>query len=206
LNDDVEAALAEIDSAMAPWPVQPFSTHHFGAFAAGLVAHAYKSEGYLPWQERFEASSANAFLMRTPACRVSVLSSRAFALLATAARVREQEVEALLARTDVCTRELSKVPSVIAPGLAELQWATLSAARGQREEALRHARTAQTQLRDMLFAHGARYAEGLILGGAEGAAKRQQTRAWLEEQGFRNPERALRVILPGVELLHARLG
>ncbi|HEX6241817.1 MAG TPA: hypothetical protein VFZ61_13005, partial [Polyangiales bacterium] len=121
-----------------------------------------------------------------------------------AVRESPPRVAELLTRAEAGTRELSKVPSVIAPGLAELQWATLCALRGRHEEALRHARTAHLQLRDMLFAHGARYIEGLVQGGTEGQAKRQETRAWLEGQGFRNPERALRILVPGAELLHAR--
>jgi serine/threonine protein kinase/predicted ATPase len=206
VRDDPEAALTELREAMAPWPEEPFSTNHFGACGARASAFLYKVDpNFLEWTQHNEQRLRSTFLMRTPACRLWLLSMSVFACLQRAAEPGADRV-ALIARARGQLRALAKVPSALAPGVVQLTSAILQGVEGQHELALVGAQAAQRALSATAFEQAARYVEGVVEGGEGGSAKRQSVHDWLLGQGFRNPGAWLRVLVPGLTLLQARHG
>jgi hypothetical protein len=77
-------------------------------------------------------------------------------------------------------------------GIAELD--------GRSDEAIAHYRVSVAALDEretLLFGHAVRARLGLLVGGDEGASMRTTARTWLVDQGVRDPETMLGMLLPG---------
>jgi eukaryotic-like serine/threonine-protein kinase len=205
LKDDPAAMLAELDAAMAPWPEEPFSDNHFGACNARTSALLAQGGGEaLAWLAANRLRFERSLLMRAPTPRGSLIALRAFACLSAIPSAQHAPQHPLFAEAAACARSLARTRTAIAPGLVRLLRASLSALAGREAEAVAHAQAVQSRLPELAFARGAHYLEGLVTGGESGRAKCEATVAWLRAEGSVNPERHLRELVPGLDLLVSR--
>jgi len=202
LDDAPDAVLHELGEAMAPWPRTPFSTIHFGEFMVRSFTHAYERRpDFWPWIEENEPAWQRAYLMTTPTCQAAFLTFKIHACLSAVGQAGGRANHPLIARASQAARAMAKVRTEIAPGLSQICGAWIAAYERRTDGALQKARAAQKLLAGSAYEQWARYAEGLIEGGEGGRAKCQEVRKKLEEQGFQNPDRALGMMVPGLEQL-----
>jgi eukaryotic-like serine/threonine-protein kinase len=204
MRDDQDAALAELDSVLAPWLEQPFSTIQFGALLVRIDALVQRGgRAALDWLDAHEGQLARAVLLRSPSLGWYVATRRVTACLSAIddpARAAEHPLFAAALEVARSFRRFRRN----APGRLHLLLAVLSALQGRRELAIEHARSAQAFVSEMVSVRGALYVEGWLLGGSEGSAKCQAVLDWLTNEGCVNPERYLRELVPGLHLMQGR--
>lgn len=201
LRGEPDAAIAEIQEAMAPWPERSYTTSHFGAdLMVRAFALGYKGDSLLlEWMNGSEPRWRDAFLLKTPTCRATRLFAYALGLLF--AYQSEPAQHSLLERARLTARQLAKVRTAIAPGMVELCWSSIRAIERRDDEALAHARAAQQLLAGSRFAMSGKYLEGTIEGGESGKQKRDEVRAFMKAQGAHDPDRIICTVVPGLSLL-----
>jgi hypothetical protein len=206
LQDDPDAALAELDEAMAPWPAEPFATHHHGTLVVRTAALLQRGGAeLLAWLTENQARFDAAYLLRTPPLLAELTGRRAFACLSAIPGPARAAEHPLFAEADAHARKLTRLRTSFATGSAQLLSAALRAIEGRDAEAVTLARAAQSGLPNLVGAgHAASYLEGLVTGGASGREQREATLSWLRSQGAVNPQRHLRGYVPGLTLLESR--
>ena len=204
LQDQPTAGLEELAAAFAPWPDEPFSTLHYGACLAqgGLLAYR-GGEALLAWMEREQPRWRTAYLMRTPACQLSIATFNGWALtLAAAERSGSARDELLVALRRECAI-LQKSSAMGAPAVANYFLGVLEAAARRTERALVHLSKASEQLAAMghHLAPSADYVIGMVEGGDEGRRKREVLHAIVRAEGWADQQRGIRFRTPGLPLL-----
>jgi hypothetical protein len=142
--------------------------------------------------------------LRSPIFRMALIGRRAFACLAALSDPAPAAEHPLFAEAIDTARIVSKLRVSIAPSMVQLVLSAIRALQRHDDVALEHARAAQSGLTHNSFLHAARYLEGLLVGGSDGRAKRDAVLAWLEAEGCVAPQRYLRQLVPGLDLLEAR--
>jgi eukaryotic-like serine/threonine-protein kinase len=202
-----EAALALLDEAMAPWPDEPFSTNHFGDMFARTGALAQLGgDRLLSWLSANHARLERAYLLRAPTPRLALLWRWTLASLSAIPSSATATSHPLFAQARRYVPVLARQRTGgVAPGSANLLRSALALLEGRAEEAAAHARAAQPQLSGVVFLHGARYLEGAAIGGSQGKALCEATLLALSAEGWARPKVLLREIVPGLDLIEARL-
>jgi hypothetical protein len=198
-----EGALALIDEAMAPWPDQPFTSHHFGAAMARSGALAQMGgDALLSWLKVHGPQLENAYLFKTPIPRLALTWRCCAALLnAIPARAGATQHPLFVQARGYLPRIARLRSGRLARGSFSLLQGVLQLLEGRAEQALAHARSAQAELPGMVFLQGARYLEGAALGGEQGRVLREATLSALRAEGWTRPRALLRELLPGVDLI-----
>ncbi len=205
MQDDPEAALALIARAMRVWPADPFTPAHHGELIAATHANLYAGgAAALTWLDQRAHEHDRAFLHRTRFLGASLHLQRAPALLCAGAEATPEKRRELLRRVD---QALAKV-NVSEPGWAGSvrlsMRGQLAVARGELEGAARHLEAA----RERFKANGMQgwssalgYLQGVLEGEEVGREKRALAIRFFQEQGWKNPWRAITIYAPVVRWL-----
>jgi hypothetical protein len=200
MRGSVDAALAELDAALAGVPDEPFSFGHFGHVMLSTQALVYAG-GRAAW-DRLEAQRAahdRAFLYKTRVGQSTLLLLRSQAALSAHESAGAAEQKSLLALVHDHTRRLRRHKAGFTDAFAALYDALLRSIEHE-PGALELAREARIRF-EQLRAVGvwpSLYLEGLLEGGAGGATRRADALAFYAAQGWADPERAVRMSLPGL--------
>ncbi len=203
MRDDPATAQAELAEAMAPWPDEPFATHHFGTIIASIYTLSYQGgDAGFCWLERNEARFERAAILSSPVFKQTLYNLRATACLAAMAgadAARSAQLATLVGRH---VRMLRKISSPLSGPFAELWSSALYALRGDATEAFRRAQRARHGLSAVHKAYSiaALFWEGRLEGGQAGAAKEEQAIGILRGQGWHKPERAVEMLVPAVRV------
>jgi tetratricopeptide (TPR) repeat protein len=200
MRGSVEGALTELDEGLAGVPDEPFSFGHFGHVMLTTQALVYAG-GRAAW-DRLEASRAahaRAFLYKTRVGKSALLLLRSQAALSACTCASAAERKSLLALVHDTTRRLRRQKAGFTDAFAALYDALLRSIESK-PGALELAREARTRF-EQLRAVGlwpSLYLEGLLEGGASGAARKAQALDFYASQGWVDPARAVRMSLPGL--------
>jgi ATP/maltotriose-dependent transcriptional regulator MalT len=107
----------------------------------------------------------------------------------------------LLRSAERDARRMEKEKTVYGDGMAQLVRAGIRATRGDNQQALALAASAEVELQkaDMaLYAAAARYRRGQLVGGAEGKTLMTESESWLSNQKIRNCRRMIDMLAPGI--------
>jgi hypothetical protein len=121
---------------------------------------------------------------------------------ALAAAATSSARDPLLRVAEAAARALEREAAAWATALALLIRATLSAARGDRPDAIARLSDAETSLRAAglaLFAESAKRRRGQLVGGLAGDELVSQSEIWMTGQGIRNPTRMAAMCAPGFD-------
>jgi tetratricopeptide (TPR) repeat protein len=200
--DDADAALTQIDEAMAEWSQEGFHLEHYYELIARANALLYGGR----------AREAHADVVaRWPSLRRSLLLStvqavrlQAWLLLGRCAVAAAEQDESrratLLREAERAARrvERERIPSKTA--LATLLRAGIAGALSDTDRAATLLRAAAPAIdaADMaLNAAAARRTLGKLLGGDEGRALVDQAEAWMRSESIKNPARMTAMLAPG---------
>jgi hypothetical protein len=204
MRDDPAAAQAELAEAMAPWPVEPFSTNHYGELQGITFSSCYQGgDGAFRWFERNRARLSGASILRSPTFKLAVAHLRATALLAAMTGRRGDRTAMLMGGVEADVRILRRFPSPLSIPMAYQLSSVLAALLGDHERALREAQCAQRAYSSLSHA-GRRptlYWEGWLEGGEAGRAKCEEALATIRAQGWADPLRSVRMIFPILHFL-----
>jgi len=208
MRDNPEAALAEIDRIVAPWPEEPMSWAHFGQLWTVAESSLYVGgDGALQWFRARRAPLDAAIITRTALVSEVVAVLRAQSSLAALAHCTREVRATLLEELDQAPHAIRKRGLPQSDALARLIAAQRDAIAGKTEHALATVRPATLALTQghAVHQHAARFLEGLLEGGEGGQEKRQATLTFFRDQGWQKPECALRVYgLGGLDALSVR--
>jgi hypothetical protein len=206
LDDNPDAALAEIEAAMAPWPSEPFSTTHMGAFLMANHVHGACLDGprYLRHLEQQRGRLEGSFLMRTPTPSLMWSDARVVAHLKCIVSLEMPDAKRTMAAARTAQKGLARAPGPVASGMNLFVEAWFQLLAGDKAAALRACRSAHELLKGSTVPYeaGIRYMVGVLEGGESGKQMCAEVRAQIQEEGFRDIRRGLRFRLPGqLELL-----
>jgi serine/threonine protein kinase len=200
VDDDPEQALSELETAMAPWPVRPFTTTHLGAFqtTAQVLACYGQGPGLLQYLDVRSPQLDREFLMRTSGARLIRHSANLQAYFQAIESPSGEQTARLVARAQVDLNGLRPLPGNNAQAWYHVAGATLQLLAGRRDAALAGIEVAlkYAEATDERVAPGIRYMLGRLQGGESGRALCDQVRTQLAEEGFKNVERALAMRVP----------
>lgn len=204
IADQPAQAAEELASAMAAWPEEPFSTVHFGVAitSANILGYA-RGGALLESLDRQQPRWERAFLMRTPACRFSIGTLRAWALTLSLGDRSAPELRDVLARLRVELLALRGSPNHGVSGVVTLYLGLVRLLEGHTEEARRAFAQAAADLAHAghYYAPGARYLEGALEGGAGGRQKQRALLETIAAEGWADPLLGLSFRAPGVHLV-----
>jgi tetratricopeptide (TPR) repeat protein len=204
LDDDPEAALTEIQTAMAPWPKEPFATTHMGAWQTSAIVLASSGDGPRFWQflEAQHSVLDRAYLMRAPTPRRIVLGWRIHALLQCVESPHSADAPRLLEKVRSELRMLDRSRG-LAAGAGHYFEGWLHFLEGDRDAALLSLHGAKACFETTLvpYASGVKYTIGLLEGGESGRQMREEVLAQIRAEGWRDVRRGLRMRLPGNPVL-----
>jgi hypothetical protein len=207
MNEKVDEAREALKAALAPWPREPFSFAHFGELIATFYVERYAGgDAAYRWFERERPRLAKAFVLRTGLGQTVLLMLRAYAALGACSTATAEQRVALLASAKADTRVLHRLKMVLATLSAFSLDAQIAALEGRLDRALEQARTSRERgdaLASRLHARSNEYLEGLLQGGDEGRKKQALALAFLSEQGWAEPRRAVALLCPVVDVLEA---
>jgi hypothetical protein len=199
MEDDADAARAEIDEAMQTWSLRDFQLEHHYALLAATNVDLYAGDA-----ERAHARQKGAwprlrrsFLLRIPAARIVAASSRARTAIALAAR-GPSNTGALLAEAERLARSVAREPLPFAAPTSDLLRAAIAWLSGHTNEARVHAWKAEDGFRrlDMrLLAAAARRRRGELL---DDDALVHEADAWMRAEEISAPSRMTAMLAPGI--------
>jgi hypothetical protein len=198
MNDQPDAAVAELRAVMQPWEGSTFGAQHFGAWMAEhyILAYARPAEGAAFW-ERVRQLHGSPLLLRLPMMNDLTDFFVAASLLARRTHAPD---DAKAARA--LDRHMGRLKSAKTPlGRAFLPYAKAQHAilTGMPRSAISSLLANSRATCEQIGHHWLRHVELLEchLEGREAfRARREQLLDWYREQGWREPERALRMGLP----------
>jgi eukaryotic-like serine/threonine-protein kinase len=198
--DDPEGAREALTSVMGAWSRQDFHVQHFTTLTASAQIELYRGDGRAAWQHIVEQwpAMASSALLHVECVRIFMVHLRARCALAAATAAADPEAMLRVARKDARTIEREKpswcrcLPLMLRAALVfregnSTQAAFLLGAAAQSAEAADM----------MLFAAAARWRQGLLVGGAAGAAWVGQADAFMATQKVQNPARMADLFVPG---------
>ncbi len=198
---DPERARRNLEGALALWTQSGFQLQHWQAVVYGAEIGLYAGEPERAYQ---------AFVASMPALRRSLLLQAGFVraltwstlgrLAVASSDARPESRRARIADARRMVRKLDRERNVWVGGLARTLEASLENAAGNRAAAIAALRAGLERLEATdtgLYVLPARYRLGELLGGESGEALKQSALDSLVAQGIREPERWVRVYLPG---------
>jgi tetratricopeptide (TPR) repeat protein len=209
MRGDPDAALDELDTALARIPAEPFSFPHFGHMLGVQLALTMKGgSAALEWLAAQQRRLDQAFLLRTRMGRDSRQFFTVHAKLRAYDTMDSAERREALNQSRRAAAQRIQARAVYPRALGHLAMAQLDALQGQHERALYHAREAEqlyVQIR-YVGASPASYLLGLLEGRQSGRERCEAVlRSWAA-QGWRDPRRALCLAIPALPCLEHGAG
>jgi len=200
MQDRPEEALSRIEDVMRCWPREPFAMAHMGELFATYFSSCYAGgAGAQRWMEAHAAQLDSAFVLRTKSVLAWHLFMRAGAALAACACETGERRHALLREAIDRTAKLDHVEAIHAKPLALLMRAQIAVREGEPNAARGHVQAAVAGL-DALglhaYVHAARYLQGTLDDSDESRALREQSLRFFGDEGWQNPARAIRMLVP----------
>jgi len=203
-DDDVAGAREELRSAEASWRGQklPLALANL-LFREIEIAH-YAGDAHLAWElvtSRWQIMSP-LHLFGFQGMATQSFERRAYCALGMAALAIEggESPDRFLAEAEQSARSLDRWKAPWGAAVAHLVRAGIAAERDQRELAIERLAMADRGFRDVgmsLHLMITRWRHGSLIGGEQGRAMVDASRAWMIDQGIRNPNRVSQVVAPG---------
>ena len=199
IADEAELAQEVQDRSLEAWSRKSFQVQHYWDMHARGEIDLYAGRPAIGW-ERINAqwpAYRRSLLTRTQALHVEALFMRARLAIALA---REGATGKLLASAGRDARRLDAEGAIWARAQASLARAGIASVRRDPGAALQHLTAAEAAFAEAGMAHyhaAAGWRRGALLGGEAGEALRSRARAWMDEQGIRNPKRLMDTLAPG---------
>jgi len=200
LVDAPDQALSELEAALAPWPVEPFSFARWGQLWALSYVELYRGGPALEaWLALHHARLERASVHRTQYGRNMLQGFRALAKLSALGTASPGAVQA--ARREAL--RLGKIETSHAKALSALCLAQVAVLETRFDAARALAGDAHVGFQQSGFVarHAAAYLIGALDGGEGGKARCASVLQHLREQGWQRPERAVAMFLPILERL-----
>jgi hypothetical protein len=211
LGDRPDDGIRDVDDALASWPVadvleQISNTYYWGWRSRVMLAlYADRAEADAAWIEDGRRRIEHSLLWKVPAVRLDVSIWAGAWSLARAASVREHDRSALrehLAEVRRRMRVIAASPLPARTGPLLSFHASIAHLEGEDAKAIEHFRRALT-FYDKHDSGGpaaaARWRLGDLVGGDEGAALKEQSRAFYRSVDAARPERMVAFALPGTD-------
>jgi serine/threonine protein kinase len=198
MADEADLAQAVQDRSLESWNRESFQVQHYWDMHARGEIDLYASRAGVGW-ERISAqwrAYQRSLLPRNQALHIEALFTRARLAIALAASGQEK----MLASAVKDARRLEAEKAPWASAQASLARAGIASVRHDPAAALGYLAAAESGFAGADMAHylaATRWRRGTLLGGDAGEALRDEARAWLDEQGIRNPARLLDTLAPG---------
>jgi hypothetical protein len=198
MDDEADLAQAVQDRSLETWNRESFQVQHYWDMHARGEIDLYAGRAGAGW-ERVSAqwrAYQRSLLPRNQALHIEALFMRARLAITLAATGHNK----LLASAAKDARRLEAENAPWASAQASLARAGIASVRGNPAAALEHLASAESGFAEADMTHylaATRWRRGTLLGGEAGEALRAEARAWLDEQGIRNPARLLDTLAPG---------
>jgi len=197
-----ERAEEEIHGVLSRWTVRGYHLQHYWALLsrAHVRLHGPSPEDTLGLLGADWQALKRSFLLKVPTIRDESVVLLGRSLLARAATLRGSARRDELARVPGHAKALARGKAAWSRALGALLEAAWLAQTGQAEPARLRLGAAVDQLEACgmrLYAAAARLRLGRLVGGEEGAAMVDKGRAFFRQQGVRNEEGMLQVLVPG---------
>jgi hypothetical protein len=198
--DDPQRAHDAAAANIARWSRQGFHVQHMDHMYDEAQIDLYRGEGRLAWDRLNDRwpQVAESHFYRVQQVRVYMGVLRARTALAAAASA--DKPEPFLQAAEQGGRLLNKEGAPWSRALAQLVHAGAATVRRAPHAAqlLRDAAAALDAIDMPLDAAAARYLQGRLVGGAEGAILVAQAESWMKEQSIHNPPRMAAMLAPGL--------
>jgi hypothetical protein len=199
-DGDVESVRAGADDALRQWAHRPYQVQHWWASSALTQVDLYEGKGRAAYDRscRDFDLARRAWIFRTEGIHTEArnLRWRAAVMAASQSTGRERKRALAMARAD--SSWLKAAPPHFAKTSGQLADACIAAVCGDRDGG---ARTLEETLDELLMAPlvvaATRIQIGLRRGGKQGEALAEEGRSYFRDQGVREPDRLMGVILPG---------
>lgn len=207
IRDEPDLAREALETAMAPWPREPFSLTHFGELCAISRIELYRGgAGALNWFINEKSRLDRAFLLKVGICRAGFQIFRTFSALSAWCDAPRTRASELLEETRSQLRRLRRIDLPLAKQASLLVEAQLDAIQGRTERALEKTRTIlQTNPERRIFLHRyAVYFDGLLKGGDAGHEQCNEVIALFDKDGWKNSLREIKSYCPTSDLLESK--
>jgi hypothetical protein len=200
--DDPDRAAHEVSAGMAAWSrTDTHLQHYYERLALGLVA-MYRGDvaGELAELEQRWKPFTKAFIFRLQRTVIDARQLRGRLYIARAQELKGSERAHFLQLAERDAKRIEKERAPWGNGLALLLRAGIASVRGDRDRTqslLASAGPALDASHMRMFAAAARYQHGKLVGGESGEAQRQRAEAYMRSESIREPERFLRILVPG---------
>jgi hypothetical protein len=201
--DEADRAREEQEHSLAGWQQRSFQVQHYWDWFARCEIDLYDGRSDLAWQRSEESwrTFRHSLLPRVQVFKIEALFLRARTAIALAARSAPTQARVLVAEAERDARSLAAERTAWGNALAALVRSAIACARGDYEHARDLVAAAEAGLEGLGMAHvaaAARWRRGQLTGGNEGAALVGDARSRLTDLGAADPERMMRMLVPGV--------
>ncbi|HWW60327.1 MAG TPA: hypothetical protein VN181_03075, partial [Thermoanaerobaculia bacterium] len=202
--DDPQKMTEEIEAAMHGWSHAGFHVQHMWHLRAGVENAIYEGRGMLGWTRLAQSwrAASGSLVARVQFTGIVLEELRGRAALAAASEATSPRERAhFLDIADRAAKRVEKQRTEWGSVLSQLLRAGTAFLRNRPDKTIKLLRDVES-LGDEheMFLHVAcaRHRLGEILGGADGSALKDTSRAWMLQQGIHNPEAMMRAIVPWV--------
>jgi hypothetical protein len=202
---EADEPLRLIDRNVSRWSRDFYHVQHFTALMASTPTRLYRGEPEAAYRQNLEQEPAfrHNLILHVQLCRIVAAELRARSALALAAIATGSDRARLLADADRQARKLEREVVPLAMVFARLVRAGLSAFAGDHASAA-GALGAVARAFDGLdmghYAAATRRRLGEVLGGDEGRALVEESRAWMAGREVQDPERMADALVPRMAL------
>jgi eukaryotic-like serine/threonine-protein kinase len=206
VDDDPVMGREDIEASLSSWSRSGYYLQHHYALLSIADTLLYEDEGRGGRAlERVEAAFPRmraALLTQVQLFRGLAWSCRARAALAAAANLSPGSLRrrALLRRAEADARSLQNEPARWTAPFADLHFGALASLTGDKHRAATFAERAADRFREQGVQHyaaAASHRAGELLEDARGDRHREASRAWMEAQHIRAPEKIVAMLAPG---------
>ncbi len=197
-----ESAEQEIREVLSRWTVRGYHLQHYWAMLSRVHASLYdhRPEQTFAFLEHDWKTLKKSFLLHVPSIRCESLIIQGRSQLARALTVRGADRRSCLARVPGFAKALLREKAAWSRALGGLLEATWLVQDGRPERAIGQLRTVIDQLDACgmrLYAAAARIRLGRLEGGQTGAERVALGRDFMRQQGVKNEDGMLQVLVPG---------
>lgn len=199
-----DEAVACLERAMAPWPLEPYGFAHWGAFLASTVIRLYQGGSRaIDAIEHNRKVISRSFMMKTRLGGTMFHACLAPALLAHVATVSDGRRRGALRRVKRSARALGRSDDPFARASADLLLAQVAAAQGDDDGGRRLASVAEQAFVEIghHFSHAAAWLAGTLQGGGAGQLRCANALEYYHGQGWVVPEKAVASVVPLMGML-----
>ncbi len=200
IADDPDAAMREVDEAIAAWGVDGFHLQHVAAMLSRAHIHLYRGDGAaaLAHIDSLWPALRRALQLRTQIVRIMMVDLRARCVLAAGVEAADPRPFAKRARK--YARELEREDTAMSRPFAVTLLAGVAALEGNAGDAATHLRSAQEHYAvfdDRLRSASVEMLLGRYTGGAEGEAHQAAAAAAFAGERVKRPEGIVALYAPG---------